>query len=82
MAVLVSTELLGLTFWVWWAYRRSTQKAAPEPFESTPAWKKGDDGRYFALGDSDGEDDEDEDSSESGEKSEKRKLMPGGDLGA
>lgn len=61
MAAAVSIELIGLTTFVWWRLRRSSQEARKTTFKPGPAWKMGDDNKYFALGDSDGEDDEDSD---------------------
>ncbi|KAH0541628.1 hypothetical protein FGG08_003918 [Glutinoglossum americanum] len=54
MVIVVCVEMLGLTFWVWWAYRRS----APQmPSGQRSVWRKEE--NYFAVGDLDDEGDDD-----------------------
>jgi Cytochrome domain of cellobiose dehydrogenase len=66
MAIAVSLELAGLSFFVWWKYRRSTQKDKAEGFKAP--WRKDDENnKYFALGTADDEDD-DEDSASGGDE--------------
>ena len=75
MAVVVCTELIGLTFWIWWRQRISTHKAGHKIFQG-PLWKTTDDSnKYFALGE------DDDEGSETDEKSEEKKMLEVSDIG-
>jgi hypothetical protein len=81
MGVTVLTEMVGLSFWVWWRLRRNAKKARGVTFKDRPSWKTEEESnKYFALGEAD--DEEDGDSTESSEKAEKEAMLETADIGA
>jgi Cytochrome domain of cellobiose dehydrogenase/Eukaryotic cytochrome b561 len=63
MAIAVCIEMVGLLFFVWWKYRRNTQKMMKEGLKAPR--QQGDDNKYFALGTTDDEDEDGEEDSSS-----------------
>jgi len=56
MVIVVCVEMLGLTFWVWRAYRKkAVQKCSGKIYQSESTWAKEEE-MYFALGDNDDSD--------------------------
>jgi hypothetical protein len=79
VAILAGVEMWGLTFWVWWTYRkRPVQKDSRNSCKTGSTWGK-EEGEYFALADDD--EDEDDDSDPNGVKNEAKKRITGADDG-
>lgn len=76
MGAVVSTEMVGLSVWVWVRVRRSAKESAKD----RPVWNTEEDAqKYFALAEA--EDDEDGDSDESMEKGENKAMLETADIG-